>query len=668
MKRGRLSIRSKLAAIGLLTSVTALALACVSLFTYEVLSFRRTLVRDLGTQATMLAGLSTAALSFDDKATAEEMLGELKGQPHIQWAVIFKDGHAFAHYRNPRFGGAVPATSPAGFGATFDLGGLQLHTEIRLKGERLGTLQVGADTSQLNARLREYGQILLLVSVVACTVALFLASRLQRMISGPVRRLDEAARLVAEQKDYSVRVVQEGEDELGRLTAAFNHMLTRIQAQDTELREGRERFEIAVAGSRDGIWDWNLLNGAWFVSPQWKAMLGYGDADVPSGYEAWVELIHADDRAGVERALREYLDGKRAMYQLEFRMRHQDGSYRWILSRGAALRDAAGKPFRMAGSHTDITERKEAAGQIVRMQRELVDASRIAGMAEVATGVLHNVGNALNSVNLSASIVADRLRTSKIASLARAVGLMREHKDRLSDFIANDPKGRHLPGFIEALADELSREQRLLVREAQGLQQNVEHIKHIVAAQQTYAKASGVQEHLVMADLVETALQMSEASQPGVTLAIVREFSSVPTVVADRHKVLQILVNLIGNARQALEATADPRRIVLRIASVETHRVIVEVSDNGVGISPENLTRIFSHGFTTKPNGHGFGLHSGANAAREMGGTLHARSPGLGLGSTFTLELPVQGISRNVSERSRGGVVASSVTTPPLAA
>jgi signal transduction histidine kinase len=274
------------------------------------------------------------------------------------------------------------------------------------------------------------------------------------------------------------------------------------------------------------------------------------------------------------------------------------------------------------------------------VNRELVAQSRLAGMTEVATGVLHNVGNVLNSVNVSANLALDRARNSKVASLGRAAALLPAQPDAAAAFIASDPKGRQLPGFFAALAGQLAAEREQLVAELRGLQANVEHIKQIVAMQQSYATVSGVLERLPLADLVEDALQLCDASLHRHGIEVVREFSPVAPALVDRHKVLQILINLIGNAKHALESRAEGRRLTLRLAPAGG-QVRLDVEDNGIGIPAENLGRIFSHGFTTKKTGHGFGLHSCALAAKELGGSLAARSEGPGRGATFTLELPV---------------------------
>ena len=280
--------------------------------------------------------------------------------------------------------------------------------------------------------------------------------------------------------------------------------------------------------------------------------------------------------------------------------------------------------------------------KLKRVHRQLLETSRQAGMAEAATGVLHNVGNVLNSVNVSATVVADKVKKSRSASLAKVVALLREHEADLGAFLTADPKGKQVPAFLGALAEHLGTEQTELLQEITSLRKNIQHIKDVVGMQQTYAKVSGVTETLDVGELLEDTLRMSASSLQRHDVEVVREFAEVPPVTVDKHKLLQILVNLVRNAKQACdESGRTDKKLTLRVAAAAGH-VRISVTDNGVGIPAENLNRIFNHGFTTKKDGHGFGLHSAANAAKEMGGRLSVHSDGPGLGTTFTIELPVR--------------------------
>ena len=301
----------------------------------------------------------------------------------------------------------------------------------------------------------------------------------------------------------------------------------------------------------------------------------------------------------------------------------------------------AGEDIFFSSIIRDITERKRAEAELAALNKQLQDTSRQAGMAEVATAVLHNVGNVLNSVNVSATLINDRIQASKVVSVGRVASMFQVPGRDVVAFLTADPRGQKIPGYLVMLAQQLQTEQTELLQEVESLRKNVDHIKEIVAMQQSYAKVSGVVEDLAAAELLEDALRMDAAGLARQDIRVVRDYPEVPTVAVDRHKTVQILVNLIRNARQALsESPSLDRTLTLRIAPAGSDRVRLEIADTGVGIAPENLTNIFRHGFTTKKNGHGFGLHSGANAAREMGGSLYACSAGIGCGATFSLELP----------------------------
>jgi signal transduction histidine kinase len=279
---------------------------------------------------------------------------------------------------------------------------------------------------------------------------------------------------------------------------------------------------------------------------------------------------------------------------------------------------------------------------IKRNHQKLLAVSRQAGMAEVATSVLHNVGNVLNSVNVSATLLTDNTKKSKVPYLGKIVALLDDHAADLGPFMTGDPKGRQLPGFLSQVAGQLVREQQNALQELELLRQNIEHIKDIVAMQQSYAKISGVTETVTVTDLAEDALRMNAGALSRHEIKVVREYGDVPPIVVEKHKVLQILVNLIRNAKYACDDSRRPdKQIRLRVAPAD-HGVWISVIDNGVGIPRENLTRIFNLGFTTRKGGHGFGLNSGASAAKELGGSLVAQSDGSGLGASFTLKLPLR--------------------------
>ena len=282
----------------------------------------------------------------------------------------------------------------------------------------------------------------------------------------------------------------------------------------------------------------------------------------------------------------------------------------------------------------DITDRKRIEAERAALQQQLLEMSRQAGMAEIATGVLHNVGNVLNSVNVSVSLLSERLQALRIARMGAAVSALR-------DAPAGCDAVPRLLDYLESLAAHFGDEQQQLLDELHALRDHIDHIKWIVNCQQTYASVSGFNQPTVLARLLDDTLDMNIADRHAID--ILRDYAPLPPIITDRHKLLQILVNLIRNAKEALIRRSDgspQRQLRVRLEHQDGQPLRIEISDNGVGIAPEHLAQVFAFGFTTKPEGHGFGLHASANLARELGGHLHCQSNGLNQGATFILELP----------------------------
>ena len=283
--------------------------------------------------------------------------------------------------------------------------------------------------------------------------------------------------------------------------------------------------------------------------------------------------------------------------------------------------------------------------ELQETQARLVATARQAGKAEIANNVLHNVGNVLNSVNVSAHAVRDAIRKTRAEGLTRAVALMNAHAADLADFIGHDPQGKALLLYLNELDEALRAERQGALVDLDRLTHSVDHIAYVVAAQQSHAGPSSVLETVQPQELLEEALRLCGETIGRWGMVVVRRFEEMPAILLDKPRLLQILVNLIGNAAQALARVPDEARQLTLTTSLVHHasgkRLRITVQDRGEGISAENLERLFTHGFTTRDDGHGFGLHSSALAAAEMGGRLTAHSSGPGQGATFTLDLPV---------------------------
>ncbi|MEM7558567.1 MAG: ATP-binding protein, partial [Planctomycetota bacterium] len=314
----------------------------------------------------------------------------------------------------------------------------------------------------------------------------------------------------------------------------------------------------------------------------------------------------------------------------------------WVSIEGRPIDHQPSETSRFIIIKKDVTLRVNAEQERQQLSEKLVDASRKAGMAEIAADVLHNVGNVLNSINVSTSCIQNVTRRSVIDKLAMVSELVEAHADDFGDYVANDKKGKYLPQVIVEITSALKQEQQELSKECTCIENHVEHIKEVIAVQQDVSKAAPiVMQELRPAELFQNALSANRGTLEKSRIEVTENYDDSPVdFISDKHKILQVLINLIGNAKDAVLSNQSSRpKIGLRI--YHYGQLHFEVTDNGVGISSENLTQIFQHGFTTKPTGHGFGLHSCANIATELGGSLTVESDGVGTGATFRLSLPL---------------------------
>ena len=536
-----MTIRHKLTAIIMVTSVSALTLVTGAYALREWNGIRSNTLSKLSSHAAVMAESCKAALTFEDAGYAQKLLSALDAESSISYACVFtKEGEVLAtHLRSSdQSGPEIVPTLEEGyhFGGTV----LDIVKGIDLDGETIGTLFIRADISDLYAKLSQNFRIGGLAVLAVILATYLVSSRLQRIISDPILYLASSAEFVSESKDFSLRVRQRGNDEVGQLVKAFNVMLEQVEERDALLTH-----------TNKGL---------------------------------------ADQTAALTR---------------------------------------------------EIAERKQKEVELKDMQKDLISASHRAGMAEVATDVLHNVGNVLNSVNVSTNYIKEKLATSKTTNLGKVVGLMDSHSEDLRAFLSEDKKGKLIPKYLRELVKLIELEQEDVTDKLLSLKKNVDHIKDIVQTQQSYARAGGVLICLDIHEVIRDAIGVNATALERQGVQVVSEFEELPEVFIDKQRVLQILVNLIRNGREALSENDDrEQRLTVSCHRHGDHRLFIQVADNGMGITNENLTKVFSHGFTTKKEGHGFGLHSGALAAQEMGGSLTVHSEGPGCGTTFTLELP----------------------------
>ncbi|QDV25130.1 ATP-binding protein [Aureliella helgolandensis] len=559
----RLPIRAKLILLITVTAASALCIASAAFIVTDILASRTALGNQLEVLSQVVADNSIAAVTFDDHETASDVLKTVSREPAVLRACIFdRSNSMFAIHESPALvDNASSLPLPNGvlltIGTVFRKGYVEQITEIRDADEPLGTVYLLASADGLKQRILSNLKLVGFTLIAALVVALLIATSFEKLISRPIVKLAQVANEISLRDDYSVRVVESRDDEIGELYTAFNNMLVQIESNRDELRKAHSHLEDRV-------------------------------------HERTFQLTQANKHLKLE-----------------------------------------------------IEEKAMAQRELERVQCELIDTARRAGMADVATGVLHNVGNVLNSVNVSAGMILERVRYSPSVSLERSAHLLR---DTASDSIPtaelmSNPPDRmlKLADFLQGIAKKCDAENTEVRQEVDRLVSNIDHIKKIVASQQSFAKSSGIVTKIQLEHVFEDALELHDVSLARHGIDVTRIFAAHKPLYSDQHRILQILVNLVFNAKQAIEELAgDSPRITLRINDIDGERVSVQVSDTGVGVRPENLKKIFSYGFTTKAQGHGFGLHACALAAYELGGSLSVKSQGEGLGATFTLVLPYQ--------------------------
>ena len=461
--------------------------------------------------------------------------------------------------------------------------------------------------------------------------------------------------------EFDAREWIEGEAamRLGLLTTLFVALLIYLAATTTtlilrseidrrrdieaELRRGEQRLRTILDHDPDFIGlvgpDGNLLE----VNPAGVRMIGAPAKEQVLGRSLEAVLLPVQP----DRLRSLYRSGQDATSSsVEYQIKGVLDKPRWVHSHSVPLGPRFGFTRTFLIVTRDIHEQKIAQEEAARLHRELVDASRVAGMAEIATGVLHNVGNVINTANIACSTASSQLDELCVESVRRLAQVLTDHESDLPAFFANDPRARTVPPLLGEIASALEGQQLDLRSELETLARALDHVKSVIHSQQSLARTSTVYELVDPREIAEEALRMNSESLDRHGIHIERKFAQCPALALDRHKILQVLVNLITNAKEAV-LHCPPERRVIRIeltagpANGRT-QVTFEVLDRGVGISAEHLPKIFTHGFSTRPGGHGFGLHSSVLAAREMGGDLTVHSDGPNQGASFKLRVPAR--------------------------
>lgn len=411
-----------------------------------------------------------------------------------------------------------------------------------------------------------------------------------------------------------------------------------IEISSRELLALNDKLQNAERIANLGYWTYDRSKDKVFWSKEIYRLLGFDPAETGQDFQQQLQLVHEEDRALIktlfERSFAERKDSDEVV-----RIRNSTGEYRWYYVKVRPDPNDHKPSARLEGILMDITSQKEAQEREKELNKQLIMTARQAGMADVAANVLHNIGNILNSVGVSVGLLQEKLFKSRLLSGFMEVNqALKTHSNDLNKYLTEDPQGKKLLEYLNLLEKAIHDERTNMMSEFKSLMENVQHIKDVVIMQQTFSNVLGNVELISIPEQIDAAVKMIGFDS---SYVIECNYEVTQPILVDKVKLLQILANLIRNAKDALiEAGGKEKKLKLITTISTTNYMQIQVIDNGIGIDPENLERIFSFGYTTKQKGHGFGLHSSAFLAKEMGGSLKVTSEGLGKGATFTLELP----------------------------
>lgn len=631
-------IKRKLMLVILLTNGFVLLLMGSALITYELVTFRRSLATNMGVLADIIGANSTGAIAFQDKRSAQEILAALAAEHQVTRAAIYdQDGNIFARFPTTLNLASFPKR-PLEDGYRFERAHLAMFQPILQDRTRLGTIYLQADLGEMYSRFTVYGLLLLFVGAASSLGAIAVTTTLQRRISVPILELARVAGSVSDLPDYSVRAVKHGNDEIGYLTDAFNRMLMRIGESNAALAAGEERLRLALEGSRTGTWDWNIATGLISWDDHMYPLFGRAREDFDGTMESFLQIVHPEDRAQLERATQEAIEGKRTI-DVDFRIVGLDGAIRHMSSRGRVFYDAVGNVVRMSGVNMDITASKENEEEL----------SRAKEAAEAANKAKDNF----------LAILSHELRTPLTPVLATVA--MLEEDETIPDHIRRELELIRRNIEVEArLIDDLLDVTGIIRGKLELNRQPVDVRPLLEHAMQAYCAGAAAQKKLRVS---------------------IQVIATETHVLADSSRITQVFWNLLQNA---CKFTPESGEIYVRVynefagsrSAGPEHfgpDLIVEIRDTGIGISPETMPRIFNafeqgeRSRTRVFGGLGLGLAISRAIIELHDGSITAESEGRNKGAKFIIRLQtVESAAVASASLSFGGTASTAVSARAL--
>ncbi len=544
-----------------------------------------------------------------------------------------------------------------------------LRTRIQPVTDQLQTLFESTTDKLLNAAFDNAQELthalyqIRISAIISMALALLtgilLAFSFTRSIVPPVQQLMHAAGQVAE-GDLNAEVMVTSKDEIGQLGNLFNTMVNHLrlaamneQKMRNELQVLNQGLEIRV-DERTRDLEENEIKIRAILDNIGEGILVLNESGVIESLNPAAMTIFAmrsDEAIGLHcTLLSEGYDVDKFAEPEQQNHNRQPREYLGLRSDGSTFpMEVVVSSVLIGNKHLrvcivrDITTRKETELNLANAQNQLVDAAHKSGMADMATGVLHNIGNILNSVNLAGEEIYRISSNSKIPGLLRASNMLKKNHDNISELIIQDTRSKKLPEYFITIGKVLNTEISNIQKESKELIAKTTMMKEVISTQQTYARSGFHNEQLNLPELIEDALKIQDASLKKWGIKLHTQFNNTPACIGQKSKLLQVITNLIKNAKEAMgdnDQFNKPKEMLIETGIANDSAVYLKIKDNGCGINKEQLTKIFNHGFTTKKTGHGFGLHTCANAMTEMKGSLKVNSEGVQKGACFTVTLP----------------------------
>lgn len=575
MMKVRDSLSRKLTAMNMLVSGGALLCASIAFFGYELMAYRTNVILSRATEAQIVGANSVTPLIFNDPQSAENTLAALRVSKHVTYAGIYTTkGDFFAGYwrgqTRPSF--VLPPTALVRRQFSwFDHGEFALVQTIEFQGKPVGIVYIRSDLDAVRDRLRGYLIILFGILAVSLVGALVLSRLSQRVISQPILRLADMARIVSRDKNFALRAVANGDhDEVAALTAAFNEMLAEIQGRDSALQESERQFRTLADSIPQLAWMAEPNGDLFWYNHRWFEFTG----TTPEQVAGWGwQSVHDPEK------LPEVISGWRKSiasgepFEMIFPLRGADGAYRLFLTLAMPVRDAQGRIVRWFGTNTDITEQQRSA-------EALRQTEKLAATGRLAASIAHEINNPLEAVtNLVYLARKQPLNVQKYLKLAD------EELDRIAQITKNTL------GFYRDSISPTEVNISQILEEVQGL----------------YGRKLSFKKITLRAD-----------------------YGNEIKIVGYPGEIRQIFANLIANA---IEAISENGCLTIRVSKAGADGwagragVRVTFMDNGTGIAPAHRKKIFEPFYTTKKDvGTGLGLWLTLGLVTKHHGSLRVRS------------------------------------------